>query len=1071
MDSNTSTLIQASWMLSSVLFVFSLGGLSKIETARKGNYYGMFGMLIAIFVTFFTTSMYNDPGAAGKFFIAAAPAGLIGTYLACKVKMEKMPQLVAMLHSFVGAAATIVGYSSYCHPLETGIAHSIELFLGIFIGTITFIGSLIAYGKLDEKITSKPLIIGGWFRHVLNLLVVSACIVLLVLYAMSPDSWIYLVIMTVLALFLGWHLIMAIGGADMPVVVSMLNSYSGWATSASGFMLSNPMLIIVGALVGSSGAILSYIMCKAMNRSFYSVILGGFGMGATSGPILKEGAEMQEAKPEEVLASLKSAKSIVIVPGYGMAQSRSQEAVGSLAKQLRAMGKQCRFCIHPVAGRLPGHMNVLLAEANVPYDIVQEMEELNKDFPTTDVVLVVGANDIVNPDAENNPQSVIAGMPVCRVWTSKRVYCIKRSKGKGYAAIENPLFFEPNTRMFYGDAKKQIEELLKGLSDGSGNSNAAAVAIKPRVEEAVAIVDKDDEDISSYLGNCVKEVGVPKEVWPLERRVAITPTVCKRLVKMGFKVKVEATAGTASGYRDEAYRKAGGQIVSTKEVWENTDIIVKIRPPADNEALGYHEKNALQNSSLLISYIYPVQNRRDCEDLMKKPNLTVFALDCTPRITRAQKLDTLSSTANLTGYRAVLEAFGEFPRFSKPFMSAAGKVPPAKVLIMGAGVAGLAAIGIAKGMGAIVRAFDARTVVKEQVESLGAEFLEVECREEGAGTGGYAKEMSADYQDAQKRMIEKQAREVDVIITTALIPGKTAPILIHTNTVRMMKPNSVIVDMAAEMGGNCELTKKGERWVDPQSGVIIIGYTDLASRMAQQASDLFAVNMLNLFEELCFMHKDKSNNARNFGIDLQDEIVKGLAVVHQGDYIYVPSAPPAQPAVEQQKPRENQVAIAPRVGKDSKDVVLELQEHKASGGESSHSKAHGHGHGGSDESSAHPFRDAFLMTLLLLILFVGLGAALMDQYLLLTQIFIFILSIIIGFMVVWGVSPALHTPLMAVTNAISGIIVVGCMLELPSPGNFGQDSAILAIFGTFFASINVFGGFVVTQRMLAMFKK
>lgn len=401
-NSETEKLIYCTYFVSSFLFILSLAGLSKQETSRKGNWFGVLGMLVAVLSTFFSDGFIDMVYI--KFFLAVVLGGIIGTIMAMKVEMISMPQMVALLHSFVGVAATIIGFASFekeegNNEKENQNLKNIETALGIFIGAVTFTGSVVAWGKLQGIISSSPLIIGGPFRHFLNGGVILGSISLIIAFCFDSENILYLVIVCVLALFLGWHLVMAIGGADMPVVVSMLNSYSGWATAASGFMLSNKLLIISGALIGSSGAILSYIMCKAMNRSFISVISGGFGM-ETSTPVQQviEG-EMVEAKADEVTNALKDAKSVIIVPGYGMAVSRAQNNVGALAQTLRKMGKTCRFCIHPVAGRLPGHMNVLLAEARVPYDIVQEMDHINDDFKKTDVVIVIGANDTVNPDA------------------------------------------------------------------------------------------------------------------------------------------------------------------------------------------------------------------------------------------------------------------------------------------------------------------------------------------------------------------------------------------------------------------------------------------------------------------------------------------------------------------------------------------------------------------------------------------------------------------------------------------------------------------------------------------------
>ena len=453
-------LVTAAYIAASVLFILALGGLKNQESAKRAVWYGIIGMAIAIVAT--VSGPLVDIGWV--LVVMMAVGAVIGTLVAQRVEMTGMPQLVAALHSFVGLAAVFIGINSdltahhFATPVEE-VIHEVEIFIGIFIGAITFTGSIIAFGKLAGTIGGKALILPG--RHVWNLLMVVASLVLLVMYMQGAGSW-TLYAMTAIAFVLGAHLVMAIGGADMPVVVSMLNSYSGWAAAATGFLLGNDLLIVTGALVGSSGAILSYIMCKAMNRHFLSVILGGFG--AAKGPAMEIVGEQIAIDADGVAAALDDADSVIIVPGYGMAVAQAQQSVSELTRRLRARGKTVRFGIHPVAGRLPGHMNVLLAEARVPYDIVLEMDEINDDFPTTDVVMIIGSNDIVNPAAQEDPNSPIAGMPVLEVWKAKQVFVSKRGQGTGYSGIENPLFFKENTRMFYGDAKVSLDNLLTKIT-------------------------------------------------------------------------------------------------------------------------------------------------------------------------------------------------------------------------------------------------------------------------------------------------------------------------------------------------------------------------------------------------------------------------------------------------------------------------------------------------------------------------------------------------------------------------------------------------------------------------------
>ena len=469
-------MVTAAYIIAAILFILSLSGLSKQETARRGNLFGIAGMALAVLATVFGDGVTSY----GWLIATVVVGGALGAYLSRRVEMTQMPELVAILHSFVGLAAVLVGFATYLDPESNYVGtertiHDVEIYLGILIGALTFTGSVIAFGKLSGKVGSKALILPG--RHMLNIGIGVACAILLFVFlGTAPEAGeaanvgkgtgtFILVLITLLAFAFGVHMVMAIGGADMPVVISMLNSYSGWAAAATGFMLSNDLLIVVGALVGSSGAILSYIMCKAMNRKFFSVIMGGWGDTA-SGAAAEGDEEQGEAiaiSADEVAQLCKDADSVVIVPGYGMAVAHAQHPVSELTTKLKAAGINIRFAIHPVAGRMPGHMNVLLAEANVPYDLVLEMDEINDDLSDTDVVIVIGANDIVNPAALENPNSPIAGMPVLEVWKARQVIVSKRSMATGYAGVENPLFFRENTRMLFGDAKESVNGILSGL--------------------------------------------------------------------------------------------------------------------------------------------------------------------------------------------------------------------------------------------------------------------------------------------------------------------------------------------------------------------------------------------------------------------------------------------------------------------------------------------------------------------------------------------------------------------------------------------------------------------------------
>ena len=462
-------LVTVSYIGATILFILSLGGLSNPETARRGNFYGIVGMAIAILATLLGPRVTSHGYA--WIILAMLIGATIGVYAARKVQMTQMPELVALMHSLVGLAAVFVGFANYIDPTAhfTGAEktiHELEIYLGVLIGAVTFSGSVIAFGKLSAKISGKPLLLPA--RHWINLAGLVGVIILGKMF-LNAESTVAgmtpLIFMTIIALAFGVHMVMAIGGADMPVVVSMLNSYSGWAASATGFMLSNDLLIVVGALVGSSGAILSYIMCEAMNRHFLSVIAGGFGTagGVPAAAGAQPAGEVVAVSAADAAQLLREAKNVIIVPGYGMAVAQAQHTVCEITKHLREKGANVRFGIHPVAGRMPGHMNVLLAEAKVPYDIVLEMDEINEDFPETDVAMVIGANDIVNPAAQEDPHSPIAGMPVLEVWKAKTSVVMKRSMASGYAGVDNPLFYKDNNRMLFGDAKKMLDEVLSAL--------------------------------------------------------------------------------------------------------------------------------------------------------------------------------------------------------------------------------------------------------------------------------------------------------------------------------------------------------------------------------------------------------------------------------------------------------------------------------------------------------------------------------------------------------------------------------------------------------------------------------
>ena len=683
------------------------------------------------------------------------------------------------------------------------------------------------------------------------------------------------------------------------------------------------------------------------------------------------------------------------------------------------------------------------------------------------------------------PRAPLPACRVCEVWKAKQVIVMKRSMATGYAGIDNPLFFKRNTQMLLGDAKATVSSLYStlltsGLSVASSHppsygststsTTSSATASSPTSNSTPFDSYQSEEKVNP--ATLVRAVGVVREVAEGEKRVAVIPHTVRDFHQLGFRVLVESGAGVLAGFTDEAYRKAGASVVSTGKVWENVDVVLKVRRPESSEV----SLLSTRRPQLLVSLIAPAHNRELLQALaLHSKELTVLAMDLVPRISRAQKLDALSSQAGLAGHRAVLEAAHRFPRFLQGTISAAGKFPPAKVLIIGCGVAGLAAIGTAKGLGCIVRAFDTRPVCREQVESMGGEYLEVQLKEDGTGTGGYARVMSAEFIAAEMQLFAQQAREVDVIITTANIPGVRAPVLIKASAVRLMRAGSVVVDLAAENGGNCELTHPGEVYVDAESGVCIVGLTDLNSRMAEQSSHLYSNNLKHLLAEM---------GGPNFTIDLSNDIVGPATVVTSGHIRWKPPQAPIPPpptstaATLTPTPTPTPGASStPSSGVKESDSLLSKRPPSST---SEHHSVHitkevvqDSGHGGFGHSSGESDAElnwlhfaAEVGAVIAVFAFLGLSTPPAFHPHLLS----FVLACVIGYCVIWAVNPALHTPLMSVTNAISGIIIVGSMLELGGP-RLRDPEVALSLAGIAFAAINVAGGFIVTGKMLAMFRK
>ena len=682
-------------------------------------------------------------------------------------------------------------------------------------------------------------------------------------------------------------------------------------------------------------------------------------------------------------------------------------------------------------------MNVLLAEANVPYDITLSMDDINDDFPETDVVLVLGGNDIVNPGAQTDPDSPIAGMPVLEVWKAKQTIVMKRSLRVGYAGVDNPLFVKPNNSMYLGDAKQSTEKLVTLLGDdaketGSDTSHTDVEAPPQQSKE-----EKEMDEFIAARPSLQKEaslkVGVIKEVAEGESKVAIVPDGAKRLLKAGIQVYIESGAGKDGDFYDSVYEEMGAIVLkSAQDVCDACDVLVKIREPMIHPVTKKHEIDMLAKGKTLISFLGPRTD--DGKALMDKgvaAGVNLLAVDAIPRISRAQSLDVLSSQAKIAGYRAVIQAANHYQRFLNGEVTAAGSFDAAKVLVIGAGVAGLASIGAASNLGAIVRAFDTRLETKEQVESLGGDFLILEFDEEGGDSSGYAKVMSDAFYQKEMQMFKKQAKEVDVIITTAAIPGMRAPILIKEEAVNEMKAGSIIVDLAGATGGNCELTRPKEIYV--HNGVTIIG-TDMTNQaMAWQASTMYSNNIVNLFGVLC---KDK-----NLNLDMADPIMRGMTCVLDSKIMFPPPA------------SITQTSAAPKKSGPTMELIEEA---------------------GPKEPSLLSKRlfDLAPVSEFIMIAFIGLFFGIVAAYAPVTfsqQLGYFILASFLGYFLIWNVEPALFSPLMSTSNALSGVVILGGILMVSV--DKGSPTSYLGCFATAVAAINVFGGFGVSYRMLMMFKK
>lgn len=1068
------SLLNAIYLFSSVCFIFCLRGLSDHKTSRRGNLLGCVGIVTAILVTF------NQVGFGfryGLFAIIIIPAIILGYYIAKSVSMVQMPQLVALFHGFVGLAALLVSFSKF-HSFsflssEMNTLHLLELFVGTFIAAITFTGSLVAAGKLSEVLENKSLKLKA--KKLINVVSI-VLITTLGYYFINSDvlstKTACLYTSLVIELFLGFHLTASIGGGDMPVVISVLNSYSGFSTAINGFLLNNSLLITSGSLIGSSGAILSYIMCVGMNRHIGNIILGGWD-DEESIEYVKEKQSKKDVNTitsKFVADAIINAKKVVIIPGYGVAVSKCQRELADIANILKAKKVDVVFAIHPVAGRMPGHLNVLLAEANVPYQIVKEMEDVNPTIATADIILVVGANDIVNPSTYD-ASSKIYGMPVIEAWKGKKVVVLKRSLATGYSHIDNPLFYYPNTYILFGDAKLTTNQILNVLNDYITHKSILETVDTKKVgsiemmeKQSEAIPELDDSSSTDNVKDKIDEEEYPKarKILGLIRGeekyetdstpgtsntilVPLTPKFIPRLKKMGFRVLVEMDIGTNILIYNEEYLKFGAELSTRENILKACNIIIKVDPPTPDLI------NEISDNTVFISYIWPGINQTLLESMVRnkqKQNITFLAIDEVPRSTRAQKLDIRSSMSNLQGYRAILEAFFILPKFSKSSTTAAGKIKPAKVFVIGAGVAGLQAIVTAKSLGAIVFAHDTRLSTEEEIKSCGGIFIKVP-KVENKSTGPYATTMSEEYNQLQKQIFKKVIKRCDVVICSASIPGKTSPKLVTTDMIKLMKPGSVAVDLATEFGdkennwgGNIECSQSNKNII--VNGVHILGRDKIERNMPIQASDLFSMNIINLLEEM--------GGGLQFNVDMNNDIIKSLVVVKNGIILYN-----ASKTVEKLDKSESVFAIKKEdIFDDSEDVIdISEREKDISKGPTLIQRIF----------ASDAFFFLSLFAILVMICIFGSFLSIKDLH----HVSLFVFSLIIGYHSVWSVTPALHTPLISVTNALSGVIIIGSMIEYGS--GIQELSTFLSAIATFLAALNLSGGFYVTKRMLDMFSK
>ncbi|KAL0238539.1 hypothetical protein GEMRC1_013012 [Eukaryota sp. GEM-RC1] len=1000
-----TNIVLAAEFLASLFFVVSLSCLKTVKGSKSSVAFASTGLLIAV-VTAFTQD--NVEGTV-PLSIVIVLGSLVGFIFARAISFESLPQMVAIFNSFGGVSAALATFSSFMNKdVEDDAFDKIIVIVTLVLGTLTFSGSLIAASKLQGWVKKT---LSGPFSRTFNIALLVATIVLSVLFYLEDPQvtddigLVYLLIITAIAFVIGIIMSLAVGGADSPVLISVLNSLSGWSGAFCGMLTGYNALVIVGILVGSSGIILSQAMAVAMNRPLTAVIFGGKMKVAAKHDY--DASQVQIASPKDLVDACLDAKKVLFVPGFGLAQSRGGPIVAEIMKDLQSRGIVVHFCVHPVAGRMPGHMAVILAENSIPYELIFDLDELKGQFETYDVAIAIGCADTINPIAQESKDSNIAGMPICPVHHCKKAYVLKRSKrlDSGYSGEPLTLLVKENCRTVLGDARESLGAIQSKLNDVP-KSNVSA-----NTEMTVSVTVEEEEALPELLADHVT-VGILKETLENEARVAVDPKAAHSLRKMGFKVVIQSGAGDSAKFTDDLYEAKAAFIANdAQSVIEQADVIIKVNIPT------LEEVEMMREGQHVISLVMP-QFHKEIINKMNAKKLTVTALEQIPRISRSQKMDVLSSQAKAAGFRGVVEATNVIGRFLNAEVTASGKFPPVKAYVIGAGVAGLASIGLLNSLGAEVYAFDTRPIADE-IESLGAKFVKPKIDIDGSGVGGYAKELGEREKAAQREMTLEMCKKCDIVVTTAAVPGKRIE-LIFEDMVAVMKPGSVIVDLGALSGGNCTLTKPGEVITVGNNNVTIIGYTNLPARMPTQSSQMFGQNIVNLLEEF-----GKGSKATFYTDELfeQDVVVRNSTLLRNGEQL---SHPPIQ--------------VSKKPSAPVKDVeIVEKKE-------------------------AKPMTSATKFTLMVILSAVIFAMALITpkNFILLEMLLVLVLASIVGFFIIWSVPANLHSPLMSLSNGISGIVILGAMSLV---GSDVVVANVLAIIAASAATINISGGLTVTYMM------